>query len=72
MDVGIEVPEEKHGYNNGKTQERYGLPVAEELLDSIGFSCDRIEIVKNITANHHYPSRCDYPEPDALQERTRS
>ncbi len=36
-DVGIKPSEEILGYNNGKTQEKYGPPVAEELLKSIDF-----------------------------------
>ena len=56
-DVGIKISEEKHGFNNGKTQEEYGPPVAEELLNSIGFPREKIEIVKNIIGNHHSPSR---------------
>ena len=36
-DVGIKPSEENFGYNNGKTQEEYGPPVAEALLTSIGF-----------------------------------
>jgi len=67
-DVGIKMSEEKHGYNNGKTQEEYGPPVAENLLNSIGFSLDKTEIVKNIIGNHHSPSRYNYPELAVLKE----
>ena len=66
-DAGIKVSEEKLGYNNGKTQEEYGPPVAAELLNSIGFPADKIEIVKNIIGNHHSPSRYDYPELTILK-----
>ena len=67
-DVGIRVSEEKHGYNNGTTQEKYGPPAAEELLASIGFPPEKIEVVKNIIGNHHSPSRYDYPELRVLKE----
>lgn len=67
-DVGIKVSEEKHGYNNGKTQEEYGPPVAEELLKKIGFPAGKIEIVKNIIGKHHSPSKFDYPELAVLKE----
>jgi len=67
-DVGIKVSEEKHGYNNGKTQEEYGPAVAEELLKSIGFPDGKILIVKNIIGNHHSASRYDYPELIVLKE----
>jgi len=71
-DIGIRVSEEKHGYNNGQTQEEYGPPVAEELLSSIGFPAEKIEIVKNIIGNHHSPSRYDYPELALLKEADRT
>ena len=67
-DVGIKVSEEKHGYNNGKTQEEYGPPLAEDLLNAIGFPPDKTEIVKNIIGNHHSPSRYEYPELAVLKE----
>lgn len=47
-DVGIRVSEERHGFNTGKTQEEYGPPVAAELLHSVGFPPEKIEMVKNI------------------------
>lgn len=67
-DVGIKVSEEKHGYNNGLTQEEYGPPVANEILNSIGFPLDKTEIVKNIIGNHHSKSRYNYPELSILKE----
>ena len=70
-DVGIKVSEEKHGYNNGKTQEKYGPPVAEKLLISIGFPPEKIQIVKDIIRNHHSPSRYDYPELKVLKDADR-
>lgn len=70
-DVGIKVSEEKLGYNNGKTQEQYGPPVAENLLYRIGFPPGKIEIVKNIIGNHHSPPRYDYPELEVLREADR-
>jgi putative nucleotidyltransferase with HDIG domain len=70
-DVGIKVSEEKHGYNNGKTQEEYGPPVAAGILQSIGFPPAKIEVVKNIIGNHHSPSRYSYPELALLKEADR-
>jgi len=70
-DVGIKLSEEKHGYNNGKTQEEYGPSVAAALLDRIGFPVSKMEIVKNIIGNHHSPSRYDYPELALLKEADR-
>ena len=70
-DIGIKVSEEKLGYNNGKTQEEYGPPIAEELLKKIDFPTAKIEVVKDIIANHHSPSRFDYPELELLKQADR-
>ena len=70
-DVGIKVSEEELGYNNGKTQEKYGPSVAEKLLNSIAFPYEKIDIVKNIIGNHHSPSRYNYPELIILKEADR-
>lgn len=67
-DVGIKISEERHGYNNGKTQEEYGPAIAEELLRHIDFPADKTVIVTNIIGNHHSPSRYDYPELALLKE----
>jgi HD superfamily phosphodiesterase len=70
-DVGIKPSEEKLGYNNGKTQEEYGPPVADTLLKSIGFPNDKTIKVCEIIGNHHSPSRYDYPELKVLKEADR-
>ncbi len=70
-DVGIKVSERDHGGNTGNTQEEYGPPVAEELLDSIGFPRHKLDIVKDIIGNHHSPSRYDYPELEILKKADR-
>ena len=70
-DVGIKVSEETLGYNNGKTQEEYGPPVAEKLLCSIGFPADKIEKVRRIIGNHHSPSEYDYVELEVLKRADR-
>ena len=67
-DVGIKVSEEKHGYNDGRTQEEYGPAEAELLLKKINFPAEKIEIVKQIIGNHHSPSRYPYPELALLKE----
>lgn len=67
-DVGIKVSEARHGYNNGKTQEEYGPPVAADLLQSVGFPPEKIEVVTNIIGNHHSRSRYDYPELALLKD----
>jgi len=70
-DVGIKPSEEILGYNNGKTQEEYGPPVAEKLLTSIGFPNEKTIKVCEIIGNHHSPSRYDYPELKVLKEADR-
>lgn len=70
-DVGIKPSEELLGYNNGKTQEKYGPPVAEELLKGIGFPEDKITKVSEMIGNHHSPSRYDYLELSILKEADR-
>ena len=70
-DVGIKPSEEKFGYNNGKTQEKYGPPVAEALLRSIDFPAEKVVRVCEIIGNHHSPSRYDYPELKILKEADR-
>lgn len=70
-DIGIRRSEELHGYNNGKTQEEYGPPVAAELLAGIGFPPDKTTKVCEIIGNHHSPSRYDYVELKILKEADR-
>jgi putative nucleotidyltransferase with HDIG domain len=70
-DIGIKKSEELHGYNNGKTQEEYGPPIAETLLESIGFPSEKTKKVIEIIGNHHSPSRYDYVELKVLKEADR-
>ncbi|MEE8185479.1 MAG: HD domain-containing protein [Thermodesulfobacteriota bacterium] len=70
-DVGIKPSEEKLGYNNGKTQEEFGPPIAEELLKRIDFPVEKIKRVSEIIGNHHSPSRYDYVELEILKEADR-
>jgi len=70
-DVGIKRSEELLGYNNGKTQEEYGPPVAEELLKGIDFPAEKTAKVCEIIGNHHSPSRYDYAELRVLKEADR-
>jgi HD superfamily phosphodiesterase len=67
-DVGIKPSEEKHGYNDGPTQEKYGPAEAEKLLRAISFPDDKIKKVCEIIGNHHSKSRFDYPELAILKE----
>ncbi len=67
-DVGIKKSEEELGCNTGKTQEQFGPIIAEELLLSINFQKDKIQIVKDIIGNHHSPSRYEYVELEILKK----
>jgi len=67
-DIGIKISEERFGYNNGKTQEKIGPDVAEQLLKSINFPQEKIIKVKEIIGNHHSPSRYPYPELEILKK----
>lgn len=67
-DVGIKPSEAELGYNNGKTQEKYGPPIAGVILTKIGFPSEKIEKVKEIIGNHHSPSKYDYIELEILKE----
>jgi len=70
-DIGIKRSEEMLGYNDGRTQEEYGPPVAQDLLQSIGFPDEKIVKVCEIIGNHHSPSRYDYAELRILKEADR-
>lgn len=70
-DIGIKQSEEQLGYNNGKTQEEYGPPIAQELLKSIHFPPDKTRKVCEIIGNHHSRSRYDYAELKVLKEADR-
>ena len=70
-DVGIKRSEALLGYNDGKTQEEYGPPVAEQLLASIDFPPEKIKKVCEIIGNHHSRSRYDYVELQILKEADR-
>jgi HD superfamily phosphodiesterase len=70
-DVGIKPSEAELGYNNGKTQEKYGPPIAGRLLESIYFPPAKTTVVKEIIGNHHSPSRYDYPELELLKKADR-
>jgi HD superfamily phosphodiesterase len=67
-DVGIKQSEKELGYNNGKTQERFGPPAAEEILRKIDFPEEKTGKVKEIIGNHHSPSRVDWIELQILKE----
>lgn len=66
-DVGIKPSEAQLGYNDGKTQEQYGPPLATELLEKIGFDGDKTAKVAQIVGNHHSKSRYDYVELEILK-----
>lgn len=66
-DVGIKQSEKVLGYNNGQTQEKYGPPIAEELLKGINFPPVKISKVCEIIGNHHSRSKYEYIELKILK-----
>lgn len=70
-DAGIKPSEKELGYNDGKTQEKYGPPIAEKLLKSAGFPENKIKKVSEIIGNHHSAPRYDYSELEILKEADR-
>lgn len=70
-DVGIKPSEAELGYNNGKTQELYGPPIASAILQQLQFPAAKIIKVTEIIGNHHSPSRYDYPELAILKTADR-
>lgn len=70
-DVGIKESEKTLGYNNGKTQEKFGPPIADRLLKSINFPPNKIIKVCEIIGNHHSRSRYDYIELEILKKADR-
>jgi len=70
-DVGIKPAEQELGYNDGPSQEKYGPPLAREILGGIAFPTDKVETVCNIIGNHHSPSRFPYPELELLKAADR-
>ena len=70
-DIGIKQSEEELGYNNGATQEKYGPPVASQLLGSIDFPPEKTRKICEIIGNHHSRSRYNYVELRILKEADR-
>jgi HD superfamily phosphodiesterase len=66
-DVGIKQSEAELGYNNGQTQEKYGPPIAEELLKKCDFPEAKIDLVCRIVGNHHSKSRFESAELELLK-----
>lgn len=67
-DVGIKQSEKELGYNNGKTQEQFGPPIAGVLLEKIGFPDEKIIKVKEIIGNHHSDPKYGYIELEILKQ----
>jgi len=56
-DIGIHEAEKKYGSTAGKYQEIEGPPIAEKILNSIGFPEDKLKEVLEIIAHHHSPGK---------------
>jgi HD superfamily phosphodiesterase len=61
-DVGITIAEERHGSSAGPHQERYGPPLAREIMEKLGMAPMDVDHVCDIIADHHSGKRMDTPE----------
>ncbi len=52
-DIGIKKAEEVYGSSAGHYQEELGPPIAEEMLEELGFDRDVITRVCYLVAHHH-------------------
>lgn len=52
-DIGIRVAEEKYGSSAGPLQEKEGPPVAEKMLQEVGYPEDVIRRVCYLVGHHH-------------------
>ena len=58
-DIGIHICEEKYGECGGKLQEKEGPPLAEKLLEKLGFETEISERVQYLIAHHHTYNNID-------------
>jgi len=52
-DIGIKAAREKYSQSNGKLQEKEGPPIAEKMLEELGYDKKVIERVCYLVAHHH-------------------
>ncbi|MCD7981370.1 MAG: HD domain-containing protein [Clostridiales bacterium] len=52
-DIGIHISEEKYGSGSGRYQELEGPPLAEEMLNRLGFPEPVISRVRYLVGHHH-------------------
>jgi HD superfamily phosphodiesterase len=58
-DIGIHEAEQKYKSAAGKYQEIEGPPIAEKILNGVGFDPDRTGHICKIIANHHSARNID-------------
>jgi len=61
-DIGIHEAERKYGSSAGNYQEIEGPPIAAEILKEFNLSCEQIEHICKIIANHHSAKDIDTVE----------
>jgi HD superfamily phosphodiesterase len=61
-DIGIREAERKYKSATGKYQEIEGPPIAEKILNGVGFDSNRIGHICKIIANHHSAKNIDTTE----------
>ena len=52
-DLGIKTSEEREGYYNAKTQEKYGAIEARKVLTELGFAPEDVDRVSYVVGIHH-------------------
>lgn len=67
-DIGIKPSMEKYGNCDGPNQEREGAPIAQEMLQQLGYSKQIAERVSFLVGHHHTYSLIDGPDYQALIE----
>lgn len=58
-DIGIRQSMEKYGNSNGKNQEELGPPIAETMLQKLGYEKNVIDRVCYLVGHHHTYNKID-------------
>lgn len=58
-DIGIKPAEQQHGNCNGRLQEQYGPPEAENMLKSCSFTEEQIRRISYLVGHHHTYTNID-------------
>ncbi len=67
-DIGIKISEQKYGSCTGSQQETEGPPVAEKMLEKLGFESEIVKRVCWLVGHHHTYSGIDSMDYQILVE----